>query len=527
MAPSTKKKALVLDYDRAWTYRDFMKEKLRNRERYWRQISEVPSFAANETKGGCYWVIPDGITWRKYLPLLSLLVEERACNLILLESAVDLMDYRSISPVVETESNRYQPEKPSPQERSKLSKLIQQNPGRVFPFCDLSVREEDHDEFDMMRYSSLSANERSKHSLLRAGRMLRHEFSEGDQNVLVLSADDDFVAKFPSEDGLDLVLMDKLVSSFLEKEIISNVDSFIELKRRCEEDYISRNAPKSKEDDGKIKEYLTEGQIQEGMKKKTLAKGRLEVSKHSPKEASVVTSDGAAYFVNQQLGHFNRAFHYDVVIIKILPKSEWGSPVGKRRLVHHRDNDDDNGGLSLDTDSSPPVPSARVVAISESSRRQFIATMVNMPMNDESACLVIPMDMRIPKIRIKTNAWKRFVGKRLLIQVNAWDVESNYPAGHCNKIIGPIGDLETEIACLLHEHQLHLEPFSAAALACLPPEGRKWTVPHDEIEKRLDLRSSHRIFSVDPPGCQDIDDTMHAKGKVTITKKWRHMHYDL
>jgi len=65
----------------------------------------------------------------------------------------------------------------------------------------------------------------------------------------------------------------------------------------------------------------------------------------------------------------------------------------------------------------------------------------------------------------------------------------------------------------LYEHEIQLEPFSAKALACLPLEGPKWTIPSSEVEKRRDLRSSHRIFSVDPPGCQDIDDTMHAKGK--------------
>lgn len=71
-----------------------------------------------------------------------------------------------------------------------------------------------------------------------------------------------------------------------------------------------------------------------------------------------------------------------------------------------------------------------------------------------------------------------------------------------------------QIECLLYEHEIQLEPFSAKALACLPPEGPQWTIPTSEMEGRRDLRKTHRIFSVDPPGCQDIDDTMHARGKV-------------
>lgn len=55
--------------------------------------------------------------------------------------------------------------------------------------------------------------------------------------------------------------------------------------------------------------------------------------------------------------------------------------------------------------------------------------------------------------------------------------------------------------------------FSPNALSCLPSviDGR-WNIPEEEIEKRRDLRNSI-IFSVDPPGCQDIDDAMHAKSK--------------
>ena len=71
--------------------------------------------------------------------------------------------------------------------------------------------------------------------------------------------------------------------------------------------------------------------------------------------------------------------------------------------------------------------------------------------------------------------------------------------------------METEIQALLIENQVQLDPFSTEALACLPVQGSRWRVSDEEIQKRRDLRSNRRIFSVDPPGCQDIDDTMHAQ----------------
>jgi len=161
----------------------------------------------------------------------------------------------------------------------------------------------------------------------------------------------------------------------------------------------------------------------------------------------------------------------------------------------------------------PTVPSARVVAISKPSRRTFVATMLDPPRDPgDSNVLVVPMDVRVPKIRVRGRSWQRYVSKRLKVQVDGWEPASNYPNGRCIQVLGPIGDLETELTALLHENRISLDPFSTAALSCLPPEGAEWTIPREEIVngRRRDLRSCRLIFSVDPPGCQDIDDSMHA-----------------
>jgi len=224
--------------------------------------------------------------------------------------------------------------------------------------------------------------------------------------------------------------------------------------------------------------------------------------------------DSSSYFINQAKGgYFNRAFHQDIVVVKPLPQQEWTSPVGRHRLIHIQDDDNNVADIhnEISSDAAPSVPSGKVVAIANASRRKFVATMVDIPMNDESACLVVPMDVRIPKIRIKTNGWRRFVGQRLWVQVEKWEVGSNYPSGFCVEILGQISHLETEITCLLKENQIHLDKFSTAAQACLPLEGDDWIIPSHEISQRRDLRSTHRIFSVDPIGCQDIDDTFHAR----------------
>ena len=72
----------------------------------------------------------------------------------------------------------------------------------------------------------------------------------------------------------------------------------------------------------------------------------------------------------------------------------------------------------------------------------------------------------------------------------------------------------------------HLRAFSDAALRCLPvttADGRWDFARHAGVgtdaiapsgpgqPARRDLRGSHLICSVDPPGCQDIDDALSAR----------------
>jgi hypothetical protein len=64
----------------------------------------------------------------------------------------------------------------------------------------------------------------------------------------------------------------------------------------------------------------------------------------------------------------------------------------------------------------------------------------------------------------------------------------------------------------------HMRPFSPAALACLPTRGSDgaWVADGQDSAAasvgppRRDLRDL-LIFSVDPPGCQDIDDALSAR----------------
>ena len=460
----------------------------------------------------------------------------------------------------------------TPENEQDLSSNSSSSRGIAIPFPDLSYRYYadtsggflGDDEFDALDLANATIEHRARRSLVRAGRMFYDAaavFGEGGEvgmqrrttDIVLLTNDKATVQtelSYSSSGDGDPSPHVLSLNSLEVVEYVSNAmlltkdqkQALVDLVERCEDEYVKRNAFKhsaagsgatAAASGGRVP-YLGEVEVTAGLKSGKYFRGKLDVTKANFREAYVSVASSTniekqsmtKHYIDDQVGNFNRALHNDTVIIEPLPEHEWGRPIGRRRLVHIQqktsEEDDDDVAANMD-DEGPTVPSARVVALQTSSRgniarRQYVATA--QPPSDrttstggDSAALVIPMDIRIPKIRIRTRMGvERLLNKRILVEVDGWDIGSSYPKGHVVKIMGDIGNLETEISCLLIEHGIDLPPFSKSALACLPTvEGTAWQIPADEIARRRDLRTSHRVFSVDPAGCQDIDDTMSAK----------------
>ncbi|KAI8321346.1 RNB-domain-containing protein [Martensiomyces pterosporus] len=126
---------------------------------------------------------------------------------------------------------------------------------------------------------------------------------------------------------------------------------------------------------------------------------------------------------------------------------------------------------------------------------------------------VLAMDRRIPKIKIRTRQADHLAGQRFLVAIDSWPRESRYPQGHFVRALGDAGDKATETEVLLLEHDVPFTPFTESVRADLPAEGDKWLFDPDRDQlasgKRRDLRDLN-ICSIDPPGCTDIDDALHA-----------------
>ena len=122
------------------------------------------------------------------------------------------------------------------------------------------------------------------------------------------------------------------------------------------------------------------------------------------------------------------------------------------------------------------------------------------------------MDKRIPKIRIRTRQASELLGKRIVVAIDSWDRTSRYPVGHFVRSLGELETKEAETEALLLEYDVQYRPFPKSVLDCLPSEGHDWKVPEmtdPRWKGRVDYRDK-LICSIDPPGCQDIDDALHA-----------------
>eukprot|EP00584_Thalassiosira_punctigera_P006948 CAMPEP_0172528152 /NCGR_PEP_ID=MMETSP1067-20121228/2630_1 /TAXON_ID=265564 ORGANISM="Thalassiosira punctigera, Strain Tpunct2005C2" /NCGR_SAMPLE_ID=MMETSP1067 /ASSEMBLY_ACC=CAM_ASM_000444 /LENGTH=1190 /DNA_ID=CAMNT_0013312021 /DNA_START=26 /DNA_END=3598 /DNA_ORIENTATION=+ len=122
-----------------------------------------------------------------------------------------------------------------------------------------------------------------------------------------------------------------------------------------------------------------------------------------------------------------------------------------------------------------------------------------------STVVFFSIDRRVPPILLRTTQRDRLAGMRILVSMDSWPSNSEYPLGHYVKTLGAAGTKDTETEVLLNEFRIPCEPFPAKVLACLPPFDYKITLEPG----RIDLRHLP-VLSIDPPGCKDIDDALHC-----------------
>jgi exosome complex exonuclease DIS3/RRP44 len=271
-------------------------------------------------------------------------------------------------------------------------------------------------------------------------------------------------------------------------------------------------------------DHFTPLQINAGVKDSRVFQGTLQVSLHNYLEAIIFTTlkqgEQEQVFIRGKL-HLNRAMPGDLVAVELLPRNQWRPTKisASEAVLEEEDEDqvvqDDVLSEVMDVDGIDLQPTGKVVGIVKRNWRHYAGSIDPATINQslgptmQQSVLFLPMDRRVPKIRLRTRQAQTLMGKRIVVAPDVWNKDSYFPAGHYVKTLGDIGDRMTETEVLLLENDVNHQPFSKDILKCLPAAGEEYYPTPEELVGRTDYRSLN-VCSIDPPGCTDIDDALHC-----------------
>ncbi|KZS89536.1 RNB-domain-containing protein [Sistotremastrum niveocremeum HHB9708] len=295
-------------------------------------------------------------------------------------------------------------------------------------------------------------------------------------------------------------------------------------------------------------DYLPMSTLVAGVKGGQLHQGHFNANQYNYLEGSVPVPAFSKPVLLLGRENMNRAVQGDVVVVEVFPETEWKAPTDE--VVDQdstlKNDDPDNSGdeeedAEIDAEeakalgrgrqektqssvkpSSERQPTGRIVGIIKRNWRAYVchidggslSSTLSTSLSQQSV-FAIPVSRLLPRIRLRTRQAPTLLGQKILVTIDRWDLTSRYPEGHFVRALGRAESKEAEQESLLLEYEVPYRPFGKAILDCLPPEGDSWVVPpksstSPDWQNREDLRDL-LICSIDPPGCQDIDDALHAR----------------
>lgn len=305
-------------------------------------------------------------------------------------------------------------------------------------------------------------------------------------------------------------------------------------------------------------EHITDNEINIGIDQGFLFKGVLRMISRNEGEVEIVNNERKMTI--NIIGHLNlnRSIDGDLVVIKLdevsndddnhlqthikskleldqIKELESNEIAGIGSILLGDDDYDENSALKIqnikDADTEVENKSSgiiyddsnftgKVVGILSRNWGEYCGSLIPINLNDDRfiVCnntstrqhrIFVPINPKIPKIIIHTKLSSTLENQRLVVVIDEWDCSSFYPTGHIVGVLGSIGDLDTETSVILRVRDINSSEFSPSVLKCLPNNGRSvdWIPNEIDLKDRVDLR--HKlVFSVDPPGCKDIDDAL-------------------
>ncbi|KAF9043793.1 RNB-domain-containing protein [Hymenopellis radicata] len=286
-------------------------------------------------------------------------------------------------------------------------------------------------------------------------------------------------------------------------------------------------------------DYLPPSTLQAGVKSGQLHQGHFTANQYNYLEGSVSVPAFTKPVLLVGRENMNRAVQGDVVVVEVFDPSEWKAPADEvvdQESTLKNDDAEDSGSEGEDEEevvakeskastsslSSAKQPTGHVVGVIKRNWRAYVCHIDSTSLTSSNATSIslqtvfaTPVSRLLPRIRLRTRQAPTLIGQKILVTIDRWDNTSRYPEGHFVRALGKTESKEAEQESLLLEFEVAYRPFGKAILDCLPREGDQWVVPPKEQggpvwRDREDLRDV-LICSIDPPGCQDIDDALHAK----------------
>uniref|UniRef100_A0A4W6CEB8 DIS3-like exonuclease 1 n=1 Tax=Lates calcarifer TaxID=8187 RepID=A0A4W6CEB8_LATCA len=331
----------------------------------------------------------------------------------------------------------------------------------------------------------------------------------GMMDVVMITEDQEAVAQYSSlNSGVYVISVQDYLQNFW-PQLQAAHDLYGSISQALQE-------KESEGNEREFSEHLPAEVLEAGIKSGRYIQGTLNVNKHRAQtEAFITMEDLSNKNTDMSCGvlvygdkNRNRAMQGDMVVVELLPKSEWR---GKVTALTEGQGDEKSG-----EDESKPLPTGRVVGILQRHWRDYVVTFPpregsQSQSRNSQRILAVPWDRRIPKIRISTQQADALQDHRVVVRIDSWESTSLYPNGHSVRVLGRAGELETEVQTILIENCIHVPPFSDAQVRedVCPSK----TEPHIHVglAERRDLRESHLVFSIDPKGCEDVDDTLSVR----------------
>ncbi len=377
-----------------------------------------------------------------------------------------------------------------------------------------------------------SINDRNDRAIRRAAKWYSEHLPRKKCPIIVVLTDDQANSQKAKADSVTAMSLADYVSG------LEDADRLLDMISESRQGQEARLQP------GELvyPEYYSTSKTLTGIKAGVLHHGPFHVSPYNYLEGTVQVSafDKPLLVIGRE--NSNRSISGDSVVVEVLPKEQWKAPSTKiidEESLNQNDNAEveeteavvterERRALQEEvkkahggTSETRSQPTARVVGVIKRNWRQYVGTVdpgstgsVAAQGRKQQTVFLVPMDKRIPKIRVRTRQADELVGKRIVATIDSWDRDTRYPVGHYVRALGNLGTKGAETEALLLEYDVQYRPFPRNVLDCLPQEGHEWRVPPSLSDPgwvgRMDLRNL-LVCSIDPPGCQDIDDALHAR----------------